>query len=106
MKRLIPMGIAAAILIFLGYVMYSSMAPADVTCEVCLVFDGEEVCRMGSRPRCRSRGQGRAGKRLRGQRDGHDPRRAVPGAPAGADDMLAVAGPASALRGRAPFRHG
>lgn len=50
MKRLVPMGIAAAILIFLGYVMYSSMAPATVTCEVCLVFDGEEVCRMGAGP--------------------------------------------------------
>lgn len=48
MKRLVPMGIAAAILIFLGYVMYSSMAPATVSCEVCLVFDGEEVCRMGA----------------------------------------------------------
>ena len=105
MKRIVPMGIAAAILIFLGYVMYSSMAPADVTCEVCLVFDGEEVCRMGAGPDAGA-GQGRAGKRLRGQRDGHDPRRAVPGAPAGADDMLAVAGSASALRGRAPFRHG
>lgn len=50
MKRLVPLGIAAAILIFLGYVMYSSMAPATVSCEVCLVFDGEEVCRMGAGP--------------------------------------------------------
>ena len=30
--------------------MYSSMAPATVECEVCLVFDGEEVCRMGAGP--------------------------------------------------------
>ena len=50
MKRLVPLGIAAAVLIFLGYVMYSSMAPATVNCEVCLVFDGEEVCRMGAGP--------------------------------------------------------
>ena len=50
MKRLVPLGIGLAVVIFLGYVMYSSMAPATVTCEVCLVFDGEEVCRMGAGP--------------------------------------------------------
>ena len=47
MKRIIPWGIGVAVLLFLGYVMYSSSAPATVSCEVCLVFDGEEVCRMG-----------------------------------------------------------
>ena len=50
MKRLIPWGIGIAVAVFLGYVMYSSMAPATVTCEVCLVFEGEEVCRMGAGP--------------------------------------------------------
>lgn len=50
MRRLAPWGIGAAVVLFLGYVMYSSMAPATVDCEVCLVFDGREVCRMGAGP--------------------------------------------------------
>ena len=50
MKRLAQWGIALAVMAFLGYVMYSSVAPATVSCEVCLVFDGEEVCRMGAGP--------------------------------------------------------
>ncbi len=50
MKRMVPWGIGLAIAIFLGYVVYSSMAPATVSCEVCLVFDGEEVCRLGAGP--------------------------------------------------------
>lgn len=50
MKRLVQWGIGVAIVAFLGYVMYSSIAPATVSCEVCLVFDGEEVCRLGAGP--------------------------------------------------------
>ena len=50
MKRLAQWGIGIAVVAFLGYVMYSSVAPATVSCEVCLVFDGEEVCRMGAGP--------------------------------------------------------
>ena len=50
MRRLLPWGIGAGVVFFLGYVMYSSVAPATVSCEVCLVFDGEEVCRMGAGP--------------------------------------------------------
>ena len=50
MKRFAPWGIAVAVALFLGYVMYSAVAPAAVSCEVCLVFDGEEVCRMGAGP--------------------------------------------------------
>ena len=50
MKRLIRWGIGIAVAAFLGYVMYSSVAPATVSCEVGLVFDGEEVCRMGAGP--------------------------------------------------------
>ncbi len=50
MKRLASWGIAIAVAVFLGYVVYSSMAPATVACEVCLAFEGEEVCRMGAGP--------------------------------------------------------
>ena len=50
MKRAVPWAVAVGVALFLGYVMYSSVAPATVNCEVCLVFDGEEVCRMGAGP--------------------------------------------------------
>ena len=42
--------IGIGVVLFLGYVMYSSVAPAEVSCEVCLVFGDEEVCRKGAGP--------------------------------------------------------
>lgn len=37
-------------LLFAAYVVYGTVARAQVTCEVCLTFEGREVCRLGSAP--------------------------------------------------------
>ena len=37
-------------LLFVGYVLYGTMARADVSCEVCLEFEGQLVCRKGAGP--------------------------------------------------------
>lgn len=34
--------------LFMAAVMYSTIAPVEAQCEVCLEFDGELVCRMGA----------------------------------------------------------
>lgn len=39
-----------AVLLFAGYVLYGTMSGARVSCEVCLEFDGERVCRRGAGP--------------------------------------------------------
>jgi hypothetical protein len=36
------------IVLFIGVVIYSTLASAQVECEVCLEFDGETVCRRGA----------------------------------------------------------
>ena len=36
------------VLLFVGYVIYSSTARVRVSCEICLEFDGEMVCRKGA----------------------------------------------------------
>ena len=92
MKRLAQWGITIAVVAFLGYVMYSSVAPATVSCEVCLVFGGEEVCRMGAGPTPEVAANGGAGERVRRQRHGNDRHRAVQSAPAGTDDVFSVTG--------------
>ena len=38
------------VLLFIGYVLYGTMARAEVSCEVCLEFDGQLVCRRGAGP--------------------------------------------------------
>jgi hypothetical protein len=40
--------VIAALLIFMGVVVYGTIAPVQVQCEVCLEFDGELVCRLGA----------------------------------------------------------
>lgn len=40
--------IAIGILLFVGYVVYGSAARTAVSCEVCLEFEGELVCRRGA----------------------------------------------------------
>lgn len=37
----------AAALLFVGYVVFGTVARPAVTCEVCLRFEGEMVCRKG-----------------------------------------------------------
>jgi hypothetical protein len=48
MKAGTIIAIAAAMLLFFGLVVYSTMSAAEHECEVCLVFDGREVCRAGA----------------------------------------------------------
>jgi hypothetical protein len=36
------------VLVFVGIVVYGSVAPVESQCEVCLEFDGQRVCRMGA----------------------------------------------------------
>jgi hypothetical protein len=36
------------IVLFIGYVFYDTLTAAEVSCEVCLEFDGRMVCRMGA----------------------------------------------------------
>ena len=38
------------ILTFMGAVVWSTLQGAEVECEVCLVFNGEETCRQGRGP--------------------------------------------------------
>lgn len=35
---------------FMGIVVWSTLQAAEVECEVCLTFNGEEVCRLGRGP--------------------------------------------------------
>ncbi|MEX2581941.1 MAG: hypothetical protein WD766_01630 [Gemmatimonadota bacterium] len=44
MKWVVILGIV----LFVGVVIYGTIAPAQVECEVCLEFDGEMVCRRGA----------------------------------------------------------
>ncbi len=36
------------VLLFVGYVFYGTMSRTQVSCEVCLEFDGETFCRRGA----------------------------------------------------------
>ena len=47
MKASVVGVIVVAILAFMGAVVWGTLQGAEVECEVCLVFDGEEVCRLG-----------------------------------------------------------
>ena len=38
------------VLLFVGYVVYGTVSRTGVSCEVCLEFDGEMVCRKGAGP--------------------------------------------------------
>ena len=40
--------VVAAVLLFMGVVIYSTIAPVEAQCEVCLEFNGELVCRLGA----------------------------------------------------------
>ena len=42
--------VIAGVLLFIGFVVYGSIAPVQSQCEVCLEFDGQLVCRMGAGP--------------------------------------------------------
>lgn len=35
------------VLLFVGYVVYTTVSRTEVSCEACLEFDGELVCRRG-----------------------------------------------------------
>lgn len=37
-----------AVLVFAGYVVYGTVTRTGASCEVCLEFDGETVCRRGA----------------------------------------------------------
>jgi hypothetical protein len=36
------------VLLFIGYVVYGTISRAEVSCEACLRFEGELVCRQGA----------------------------------------------------------
>lgn len=40
--------VIAGVVLFMGVVVYISIAPVQETCEVCLEFNGELVCRAGA----------------------------------------------------------
>lgn len=40
--------VLAAVLLFAGYVIYGTVTRTQVSCEVCLDFEGETVCRRGA----------------------------------------------------------
>lgn len=44
MKLVVILGV----LLFAGVVVYSTIAPVQTVCEVCLEFNGELVCREGA----------------------------------------------------------
>lgn len=50
MKPSVIVLLLIGILGFMGAVVWSTLQGAEVECEVCLVFDGEEVCRLGRGP--------------------------------------------------------
>ena len=39
--------VAVAVIAFMGAVVWSTLQGSEVECEVCLVFEGEETCRLG-----------------------------------------------------------
>ncbi len=39
--------VAVAAMAFMGAVVWSTLQGTEVECEVCLVFEGEETCRLG-----------------------------------------------------------
>lgn len=47
MKRSSLLLLLLASAAFVGLVVWSTLQAADVECEVCLEFQGEEVCRLG-----------------------------------------------------------
>jgi hypothetical protein len=48
MSKGVKWGIAIALMLFVGYVVAGSVLRAQYSCEVCLEFDGREVCRAGA----------------------------------------------------------
>jgi hypothetical protein len=40
--------VIVGLLLFAGYVVYGTVTRTGVTCEVCLAFDDETVCRRGA----------------------------------------------------------
>lgn len=42
--------IILGVLLFMGYIVYGTTVRAQVSCEVCLEFNGELVCRKGAGP--------------------------------------------------------
>jgi hypothetical protein len=44
MKWIVILGVV----LFFGYIVYSTIAPVTTQCEVCLDFDGQLVCRSGA----------------------------------------------------------
>lgn len=50
MKPTLVLSILLVIVAFMGVVVWSTLQASEVECEVCLVFEGTEVCRMGRGP--------------------------------------------------------
>jgi len=47
MKPVVVVLILAAVAVFMGGVVWSTLQAVEVECEVCLEFNGQEVCRQG-----------------------------------------------------------
>jgi hypothetical protein len=50
MKPVVVVAIILAAVAFIGAVVWTTLQACQVTCEVCLVFEGQEVCRQGRGP--------------------------------------------------------
>lgn len=50
MKPSVVVLIIVGVIGFGGLVVWTSLQRVEVECEVCLVFDGEETCRLGRGP--------------------------------------------------------
>jgi hypothetical protein len=50
MKPAVVVAILLAIAAFMGAVVWTTLQAVEVECEVCLEFDGAEVCRRGRGP--------------------------------------------------------
>lgn len=50
MKPSTVIAIVFAFALFMGVVVWSTVQGAGIECEVCLEFDGREVCRLGQGP--------------------------------------------------------
>ena len=50
MKSGTKWAVILGVLLFMGYVVYGTVTRTQVSCEVCLQFDNELVCRKGAGP--------------------------------------------------------
>lgn len=50
MKPAVIVSVVLLVVAFMGAVVWSTLQAGEVECEVCLTFEGAEVCRLGRGP--------------------------------------------------------